>query len=833
MADTKRPTTCQANLAKLPRALAPLIERPQWCVWRWTQLPNGKWQKPPYMATQPIRHASTKDSTTWADYATALAAVQAGHGDGLTYILTEADPFAAIDLDNCRHVETSSIDIWAQNYLEAARNSYSEVTPSGSGVRIWGLADGAALNRKFTLNIDGKDIAAELFRHTNKALTVTGYKLDSIRELTNIDKVFDWAVVWGERRKTAAPALKNGNGFNGDGGGCGYSIDEIEQIVRAGAPDGANRSNLFHTIVGHYVGCGWDAEQIIEHLVQFPDGIGARYIGENRLAKEVTRSAVKYGAAPAAAPTARPARRPTAAVPRPEAGPKPRNDPELPRAAAADSGSASSGPAPDESKPPPARQPPPVQPDDYDPEVDDVDPDADDDDDEIDEEPPEQKAAVVPVDLWEKYEAPPLPIELLPMELRTYVSAQARLMGCDPAGLAMGALTVCGAAIPDGIQVQVKKHDKGWKESARLWVALEGPPSTMKSPSMRRVTDPINVIEADLSRAYANAKAIYDALSAEDRRTTPPPPKLHIRIEDTSPEAAQSILRDSPNGVLLIRDELAGWFGAMDKYSGHRGASMDRAFWLQAFTGGSYSFDRVSRGSGFVSNMSVSILGGIQEDTLRKIIGDGVDDGLIQRLFVVMLRPAKLGTDEPAPLAADQYSDLVNRLHNMVPDPAPRQFTDDAQIIRRQLEQQHLDLMTAYERLNKKLAAHIGKYNGLFARLCLIWHCIEHGDEPYINADTAQRVATFLQDFLLPHAESFYAGSFSDFPITTTGSWLSPDTSWRTSASSSRPARSSAATAPCGNWNGTTSKACSCNWTRWGGLSTRRSNGSKAPSNGR
>ena len=84
--------------------------------------------------------------------------------------------------------------MWAQNFLEFGRHSYSEVTPSGAGCRIWGLADWRYLNRKFSLNIDGKDIAAELFRRTNKALTITGYRFDTIRELTNIDKVFRWAV---------------------------------------------------------------------------------------------------------------------------------------------------------------------------------------------------------------------------------------------------------------------------------------------------------------------------------------------------------------------------------------------------------------------------------------------------------------------------------------------------------------------------------------------------------------------------------------------------------------------------------------------------------------
>jgi AAA domain len=276
----------------------PLIEQPQWAIWRWTQKPDGKWQKPPYNPRQPERHASTNDPSTWADYSTALAAVQAGHGDGLSYVLTNDDPFGAIDLDHCRD-KLCSIDIWAQNFMQAAVDTYQEVTPSGEGICIWGLATGDPLNSKFTLEIGGKQVAAELFRRTNKALTITGYTLNPvIRELTNIDKVFSWAVIWGERRKIEiikAAARTNGNGF--DSSGCKYSIDEIERIVREGAPAGSNRSDVFHTIVGHYVGCGWQLERILEHLQQYPDGIGNRYIREERLSQEVHRSAGKYAKA--------------------------------------------------------------------------------------------------------------------------------------------------------------------------------------------------------------------------------------------------------------------------------------------------------------------------------------------------------------------------------------------------------------------------------------------------------------------------------------------------------------------------------------------------------
>jgi hypothetical protein len=290
----KRPTTHQGDLAKLPSALAPLIARPQWCVWRWTKRPDGSWQKPPFIAADPRRNASSTDPSTWADCATALAAVQAGHGDGITYVLTENDPFAAIDLDHCRDIGTRSIDTWAQRFLARGHGGYAEITPSGDGLRIWGLADGAKVHRAFALEIDGKSIKAELFRHANKPLTVTGLELVRVPELTGIDRLIDWAVIWGERRKAeaaaAAPVIKS----NGNGNGCGYSVDEIEVIARTGAPAGANRSDTFHTVIGHYLGVGWDGDQILAHLGQFPNGIGERYLNEGRLSGEIARSIAKY-----------------------------------------------------------------------------------------------------------------------------------------------------------------------------------------------------------------------------------------------------------------------------------------------------------------------------------------------------------------------------------------------------------------------------------------------------------------------------------------------------------------------------------------------------------
>ena len=271
----KKPITHQGNLAKLPQALAPLIERPQWAVWRWTLQKNDRWQKPPFIALEPDRHASTSDPATWCDYATAVAIVKVGKADGITYIMSEADPFIAMDLDHCRNPDTGSIAIWAQNFLDTTRNSYAEVTPSGDGIRIWGMPGRDLAGQPQVHARDRRiNVAAELFRRTRKPMTITGYRLDTIKVLTNIDSGLDWAIVWGERRKAiaaeaAAATQTNGHEFNALGG-RGHDIEFIDKMVREGALNGGDDSDNFHVVVGHYLGCDWGVERSYQHIRRIP-----------------------------------------------------------------------------------------------------------------------------------------------------------------------------------------------------------------------------------------------------------------------------------------------------------------------------------------------------------------------------------------------------------------------------------------------------------------------------------------------------------------------------------------------------------------------------------
>jgi hypothetical protein len=368
---------------------------------------------------------------------------------------------------------------------------------------------------------------------------------------------------------------------------------------------------------------------------------------------------------------------------------------------------------------------------------------------------------VDPVDLWAKFDPPSLPRGMLPDLIERYAVSQGYAMGADIAGIAVAALTVCAAAIPDGVQLQVKRHNIGWLESARLWVALVGPPSTMKSPILAAAVRPLRTIDSEMARQNSEARAKYDKLPADERKQTDPPKQTRLMLQDTTIEAAQEVIKDSPDGVLCYQDEMSGWFGSMDKYSGARGASKDRAFWLEAFNGAPHSVHRIGRGSVYIPNLSVCVLGGIQPEPIRKLADECMDDGLLQRLLPVILQPAVEGRDEPMSEEVMEYNRLIRTLHEMAPPTAPLKFDDGAQQLRQELERKHLMLLSC-EALNKKLASHIGKYNGIFARLCVTFHCVDHAGErlpAYITEATARRAAGFLHGFLLPHALAFYSGT--------------------------------------------------------------------------
>ena len=73
------------------------------------------------------------DAATWTSFDSVLSVYVGGGYDGIGFVL--GDPFLGIDLDHCRDLQTGIIEPWAQTIINNL-NSYTEITPSNTGIHI-------------------------------------------------------------------------------------------------------------------------------------------------------------------------------------------------------------------------------------------------------------------------------------------------------------------------------------------------------------------------------------------------------------------------------------------------------------------------------------------------------------------------------------------------------------------------------------------------------------------------------------------------------------------------------------------------------------------------
>ena len=117
-----------------------------------------------------------------------------------------------------------------------------------------------------------------------------------------------------------------------------------------------------------------------------------------------------------------------------------------------------------------------------------------------------------------------------------------------------------------------------------------------------------------------------------------PPPLPRIIVGDTTPERIGGLLQDNPKGLLLHRDEMAGWLGSFGRYSSNAGG--ERALWIEAYGGRPYTIDRQKNPDAIIiPHLSVAVLGGLQPDKLGLVI-HGADDGFAGRFLWFWPDPA-------------------------------------------------------------------------------------------------------------------------------------------------------------------------------------------------
>jgi predicted P-loop ATPase len=127
-------------------ALDALAALPRWIAWR-SELRGGKPAKVPF--ADPSRRARTDDPKTWRvrqDAEERARQLVNGAGGGIGIVLGDLGDgrtLIGVDLDTCRGAD-GKFEPWAAVVIERF-GSYTEISPSGTGAKIFALAEDTAL----------------------------------------------------------------------------------------------------------------------------------------------------------------------------------------------------------------------------------------------------------------------------------------------------------------------------------------------------------------------------------------------------------------------------------------------------------------------------------------------------------------------------------------------------------------------------------------------------------------------------------------------------------------------------------------------------------------
>jgi primase-polymerase (primpol)-like protein len=161
-------------------AMQELSALEQWVCWKRVWRGNEPTKKP--FMTDGFS-ASATDPTTWTTFAGVRRAVPTlGTDKGIGFVL--GAPYSGIDVDSCREPNSGAIADWGMAIITAL-NSYAEISPSGTGVKIIARGTLPTPGRKTALKtvtpmVSWKSAAIEMYS-AKRYFAITGLPVSNTR----------------------------------------------------------------------------------------------------------------------------------------------------------------------------------------------------------------------------------------------------------------------------------------------------------------------------------------------------------------------------------------------------------------------------------------------------------------------------------------------------------------------------------------------------------------------------------------------------------------------------------------------------------------------------
>lgn len=357
----------------------------------------------------------------------------------------------------------------------------------------------------------------------------------------------------------------------------------------------------------------------------------------------------------------------------------------------------------------------------------------------------------------------PFPVAALPPAVREFVAGVAASVDADPAFAALPALTLTGAAVGAAIVISPKR---GFREPPALWCCVVADSGTGKSPGLRPAEALADGIDGELRETFATDYSRWKADPDADRADRPT--REYFAVADTTVERLAEMLAGSPRGVIVTRDELAGWFGSFTRYKS--GGGSDVPNWLSMYDAGPV---RVYRKTGEPRDIEaargfVAVCGGIQPDILYQHLADPayVASGLAARLSFAM-PPKRCPRWSDAELSSEterRFAGVLAALRGLPFDPksGPAAVRLDAAALDRFKKLNDEFAATAEDLDGGPMAAVLPKGVRLALRLALIWYAASEaaaGRDPGKGCitDEAMAAGEVLARWFVGESERVYA----------------------------------------------------------------------------
>lgn len=307
------------------------------------------------------------------------------------------------------------------------------------------------------------------------------------------------------------------------------------------------------------------------------------------------------------------------------------------------------------------------------------------------------------------------PTNIFPEKIENLIDALYINVGFEKSVSASAMLFAVSTIIGNSKSIKVKTP---WIDTPNLWIAIVGKRGTMKTPTIKFPLTPLQRDEVGYAEEFEEKLASWNRLDKEEQAHQDKPKRRQRITTDITAEGMVKLLKENPNGIGIVKDELNGLFKEMSRYN----SAGVLEFLLSAYSGGQFVKNRATQDSITIDNIFLSIIGTIQPQVLKQMANTNTDNGFIDRWLYVKsenkIPDFDINQDIDIALI-ESYNSFIRRIKDQTisqeqmkwGEKSRTEFQDSINNIRRIMK---------HDNTSDQLSTYLAKIETYLARFCIL-----------------------------------------------------------------------------------------------------------------